>query len=82
LVYTYIYIYVQWNPASTTTHWTPLIGHVSMARVVALVDLITLAFLKVSRISFPNRPHRTSHLSVNGNIKLQWAISFFKNEKN
>jgi len=42
-----------WNPASTTTtgrHW---IGRVGGAGVVTLVDLTTLAFLKVSCISFP-----------------------------
>jgi len=36
---------------STGRHW---IGRVNGARVVALVDFITLAFLKVSCISFPN----------------------------
>jgi len=34
---------MQWNPASTITHW---IGGASGAGVVALVD-ITLVFLKV-----------------------------------
>ena len=31
--------------------------------------------------SFPIS-HRTSHLSVHGNIKLQWRAIFFKNERN
>ena len=44
---------MQWNPASTTIHWTA-IGRVSSARVVMLVDLITSAFQKVSCVSFPN----------------------------
>jgi len=75
--------YVMWKVYAaeprppTGRHW---IGRASGAGVVALVGLITLAFLKVSCI--PKRSHRSSHLSVHDNIKLLWGVIFFKTEKN
>ena len=47
----YIYSGTPLARPTTGPHW---IGRISRAGVVALVDLITLAFLKVSCIGFPN----------------------------
>jgi len=61
-------IYVQWIPVARPPTGQHSIGRVSRTGLVALVDLITLAFLKVSYISFPN-----VHIALR--IYLSMAIS-------
>jgi len=77
--YIYIYIYsgTPLTRPPTGRHW---IGRASGAGVVALVDLITLAFLKVSCISFPN-VHMAIRISLSMailNCSGEWSFSKLK----
>jgi len=69
-------IYVQWIHVARPPTGGHSIGRVSGAGVVALVDLITLAFLKVSYISFPNVHNALRiYLSVaTSNCSGEWSF--------
>jgi len=66
----YIYIYIQWNSASTTTHWMALNWSCWRDWAAGWGGCVTLAFLKVSCRLLP----RSLHLY---NSFLDWKLFCF-----